>query len=48
MLSGGSMSRTVERHIAELKTKGIITREGSKKAGYWMINSINKEDSDSL
>ena len=29
--------RTVERNINILKDKGIITRVGSKKSGYWGI-----------
>jgi len=30
--------RTVENNISQLKEKGIISRIGSKKTGYWKIN----------
>jgi Fic family protein len=30
--------RTIENNLSQLKEKGIITREGSKKTGYWKIN----------
>ncbi len=29
--------RTVERSLASLKKKGLITREGSDKSGYWKV-----------
>jgi predicted HTH transcriptional regulator len=30
--------RTIENNIRGLKEKGMITRIGSKKTGYWKIN----------
>ena len=30
--------RTIENNLSQLKEKGIITRVGSKKTGYWKIN----------
>ena len=33
----GTASKTVQRGIATLKTKGIIERVGSNKKGYWEI-----------
>ena len=30
--------RTIENNISQLKDKGIISRIGSKKTGYWQIN----------
>lgn len=35
----GLKTRTIERAIRELKIKGIIERKGSKKTGYWKVNS---------
>ena len=32
--------RTIENNISLLKEKGIISRIGSKKTGYWKINSL--------
>ena len=37
----GIVPRTIQRDLAELQTKGIITREGGRKEGKWVI--INKE-----
>jgi len=34
----GKSSRTIERHIDDLKEKGILKREGSKKVGTWIIS----------
>ena len=33
----GIVTKTVQRGIATLKTKGIIERVGSNKKGYWEI-----------
>ena len=33
----GIVTKTVQRGIATLKTKGIIERVGSNKKGYWKI-----------
>ena len=30
-------TRTIERHIKELREEGKIRREGSDKTGYWRI-----------
>lgn len=30
-------SRHCERIIAELKEKGLLRREGSRKSGYWVV-----------
>ena len=30
--------RTIENNISQLKEKGLISRIGSKKTGYWKIN----------
>jgi predicted HTH transcriptional regulator len=40
-LSGllGISTRTVERHLKELKEKGVIQRAGSDKNGHWKIKS---------
>ncbi len=35
---------TIKRNIKELKEKGYIKREGSKKTGYWKI--LKKKASD--
>ena len=32
-------SRTVKRTIDSLKAKGIISREGGKRFGYWKVNN---------
>jgi len=41
----GVNEKTIKRDIAELKEKGIIIREGSKKTGYWKILACdNKEE----
>ena len=37
----GIVPRTIQRDLAELQTKGIITREGGRKEGKWVI--IKKE-----
>ncbi len=29
--------RKTERIIAELKEKGVLRREGSRKSGYWVV-----------
>ena len=31
------VDRTVERDIAKLKKMGILTREGGRKEGHWVI-----------
>ncbi|GAB6011404.1 Fic family protein [Viscerimonas tarda] len=31
-------TRTIERHLKELRVQGILTRKGSDKTGYWKIN----------
>lgn len=33
----GTTSRTVERHIARLKARGLLRREGSPRAGRWVV-----------
>lgn len=33
----GKSSRTIERHLAELKASGALSREGSAKAGCWVV-----------
>lgn len=33
----GKTSRTVERHLAQLKAAGLIRREGSAKSGRWVV-----------
>lgn len=33
----GKASRTVERHLADLKAAGRVRREGSAKAGCWVV-----------
>lgn len=33
----GKTSRTVERHLADLKAEGRVRREGSTKAGRWVV-----------
>lgn len=33
----GKTSRTIERHIADLRAKGLLRREGSAKAGRWVV-----------
>jgi predicted HTH transcriptional regulator len=30
--------RTIENNLSQLKDKGVITRVGSKKTGYWKVN----------
>ncbi len=35
--------RTVQRGLDSLRTKGLITREGSDKSGYWLININSKK-----
>ena len=39
----GKSEKTVQRIISSLKQKNLIAREGSNKAGYWRILSINRE-----
>jgi Fic family protein len=34
----GSSTRTVERQLKLLQTKGLITRIGPKKSGHWQVN----------
>ena len=34
----GKSQRTITRTLAALKGKGLITRIGSNKSGYWKIN----------
>ena len=36
----GISDRMVRKHINTLKTKGLITRIGSNKAGHWEANKI--------
>lgn len=31
------VDRTVERDIAKLKKMGVLTREGGRKEGHWVI-----------
>ncbi len=38
-LSINKSSRTVKRTIDSLKAKGIISREGGKRFGYWKVNN---------
>ena len=38
----GIVPRTIQRDLAELQAKGIITREGGRKEGKWVI--INKKE----
>lgn len=33
----GTTSRTIERHLAKLKASGAVRREGSTKAGRWVV-----------
>ena len=33
----GKSTRTIERYLAELKQEGRIAREGSRKAGRWVV-----------
>ena len=33
----GKTSRTIERHLAELKASGVLRREGSAKKGRWVV-----------
>jgi len=35
----GVSTRTVERHLKELKEKGVIQRVGSDKNGHWEIQN---------
>lgn len=37
-ISVGKSSRTIKRTIDSLKEKGIISREGGKRFGYWKVN----------
>lgn len=37
-LSISKSSRTVKRTIDSLKEKGIVSREGGKRFGYWKVN----------
>ncbi len=34
----GRTSRTIERHLAELKAAGVLRREGSAKNGRWVVS----------
>lgn len=36
-INTGLSSRTIDRCIKSLKEKGVITREGSKKTGRWVV-----------
>ena len=36
----GVVSRTIKRDIKDLQSKGIITREGGRKEGRWVIKMI--------
>ena len=36
----GIVPRTIQRDLAELQAKGIITREGGRKEGKWVIINI--------
>ena len=31
------VKRTIERDLADLQKKGVIIREGSAKAGHWVL-----------
>ena len=35
----GTNERTIERDIAKLKKLGVLTREGGRKEGKWVINN---------
>ena len=35
----GVNERTIERDIAKLKNLGVLTREGGRKEGKWVINN---------
>ena len=35
----GVNERTIERDIAKLKKLGVLTREGGRKEGKWVINN---------
>ena len=34
----GTNERTIERDLAKLKKLGILTREGGRKEGKWVVN----------
>jgi len=34
----GTNERTIERDLAKLKKMGILTREGGRKEGKWVVN----------
>jgi predicted HTH transcriptional regulator len=33
----GKSSRTIERHLAQLKADGVLRREGADKTGRWIM-----------
>jgi Fic family protein len=37
-------TRTIERHIRELREEGILVRAGSDKSGYWQIKDSESDD----
>ena len=39
----GMVTRTIQRDLASLHEKGILTREGGRKDGKWVIVIENKE-----
>jgi predicted HTH transcriptional regulator len=39
----GMVTRTIQRDLASLHEKGILTREGGRKDGKWVIIIENKE-----
>ncbi|MBP7786220.1 HTH domain-containing protein, partial [Patescibacteria group bacterium] len=36
--------RTIERHIKRMQETNIIIRIGSKKGGYWSVNTLKESD----
>ena len=34
----GTNERTIERDLAKLKKLGVLTREGGRKEGKWVVN----------
>lgn len=38
----GMVTRTIQRDLASLHEKGILTREGGRKDGKWVILNISK------
>ena len=43
-LKVGISQRKIESNIAALKSKGILTRIGSNKGGYWKVNEKENND----